>query len=213
MIFDVTYPVYQGMPVYPGDPGVEFNPVMTLDTDGVRVNSIAMGTHTGTHVDAPGHFIREGKTVEALDLRTLVGRVQVYDLPGITGISASHLDNIRPGRVILKTGHLLSDNSPVKPCLTPGAALFLVRRGITLLGVDFPSVDCPGGKESHHILLESGVVVVENLMLMDVPPGSYQIICLPLALAGLDGAPARVLLKTLPGRGKNRLKHNRRLTT
>jgi len=193
-IYDATFPVYPGMPVYPGDPEVSFSQVMKIESHGVDVHGITMGTHTGTHIDAPAHFIRGGKTVEGIEPGILMGSSRLHDLEGIEKIEKSHLVGLKMSpRIIIKTGYL--QDRPEHPFVTPEAAGYLVEMGIGLLGLDTPSPDRPDFPESHNILLEAGIVIIENMRLEHVPAGQYHLYCLPLLLLGMDGAPARVFLK------------------
>ncbi|MFZ5648867.1 MAG: cyclase family protein [Bacillota bacterium] len=198
MFYDVTRPMHPGMPVFPGDPEVSFNRVLDIARDGVSLHSITMGTHTGTHVDAPFHYIRDGNTVDGIDPAILVGEALLCDLQDTPEIRMDHLPVLEKSRrVVFKTGYRPEKGFSDYTFLTPGAARYLVDKGILLVGLDSPSPDPPGSSESHGILLNAGVVIVENLYLDNVPAGLYRMYCLPLLLCGMDGAPARVLLKGL----------------
>jgi arylformamidase len=164
-IFDISVPVGSGMPVYPGDPEVRLERV----SDMPAISRLDFGVHTGTHVDAPLHFIEGGAGSEQLPLDVLVGPCQV-----VAGTGAAE-------RVLIK-GALLLDGA---------AAQALVDQGVRLVGVDQMSV---GDEEAHRLLLGAGVVVVEGLDLSAVEPGEYELYCLPLNLIGSDGAPARAIL-------------------
>jgi arylformamidase len=164
-IFDVSAPVRTGMPVYPGDPEVRLERVR----ESPAVSRLDFGVHTGTHVDAPLHFIDEGAGTDQLPLDVLIGPCEV-----VAGTGAAE-------RVLIK-------NSPE---LDGAAAQALVDQGVRLVGVDRMSV---GDEEAHRTLLGAGVVVVEGLDLSAVEPGPYELYCLPLKLVGSDGAPARTIL-------------------
>jgi len=169
------------------------------------VSGLSMSAHTGTHVDAPRHVFNDGKTVEQLDLRALIGRVQVIDARGVARLTAEALDRLRiPGgseRVIFLTDNTrLWERRPWHFCtdfvaIDAGGARWLVEHGVRLVGVDYLSV-APYGQEvePHQILLGAGIIVVEGLYLVHVSPGDYDLICLPLNLVGGEGAPARALL-------------------
>lgn len=197
MIYEVTQPLYPGMTVYPGDPEVNFNRVLGIDSDGVELHSVTLGTHTGTHIDAPRHVFKEGKTVDRIDPAVLLGSVRLYGIEGIGKIGGADISSLKPGkRVIIKTGFNINNGGMTDyPHILPDAARFLASCRISLLGIDTPSVDPPGSDECHRILLGAGIVIVENLKLDGVPPGKYELLCLPLPLVGLDGSPARVLLR------------------
>jgi arylformamidase len=164
-IFDVSIPVRSGMPVYPGDPEVRLERV----SESPAVSRLDFGVHTGTHVDAPLHFIEGGAGTEELRLELLVGPCEVVDGAGLAE------------RVLIKGASALDG----------GTARELVDQGVRLVGVDRMSV---GDEEAHRVLLGAGVVVVECLDLGGVEPGSYELYCLPLRLVGSDGAPARAIL-------------------
>jgi arylformamidase len=164
-IFDVSVPVRSGMPVYPGDPEVRLERV----SDSPAISRLDFGVHTGTHVDAPLHFIEGGAGTEALALDVLVGPCEVVEESGAAE------------RVLIKEAEALG----------AAAAQALVDEGVRLVGVDGMSV---GDEEAHRVLLDAGVVVVEGLDLSGVQPGSYELYCLPLKLVGSDGAPARAIL-------------------
>jgi arylformamidase len=164
-IIDVSLPIRTGMPVYPGDPEVTIEQVNELPA----LSRIEIGSHSGTHVDAQSHFIRGGKGVDQLPLDVLIGPCVVVEGAG----SAD--------RVLVKGAQLLDE----------AAASAVVAAGVRLVGVDIPSV---GDEGAHNVLLEAGVVVVENLDLSAVEPGEYELYCLPLRIQGCDGAPARAIL-------------------
>ncbi len=201
MIYDATKPVYPGMPVYPGDPEVFFSQIMKIESHGVDVHSIALGTHTGTHIDAPAHFFKDGETVDRIDPGILMGKTLLRDLGGVEKIEKAHLRGLKKtSRIIIKTGYRQDVSD--QPYLTPETSRHLVELGILLLGLDTPSPDPPDFTESHSILLDAGVLIIENMRLEHIPAGQYYLYCLPLLLLGMDGAPARVFLKNIKVLGK-----------
>jgi arylformamidase len=168
-----------------------------------RVTTLRLTTHTGTHVDAPYHFLEDGRTVDQLPLDDLLGPAAVYDLRGQTAITADMLATAGVGslpRVLLRT-----DNSrwvrtgplPAIPAhLTEDAARYLVEQGTRLVGVDGLAVDGPDTAVAHAALLRAGVIILETLDLSEIEPGDYDLICLPLNLVELDGSPARAVLRS-----------------
>ncbi len=203
-IYDVTIPIREGMVVWPGDDPVRIRRVKSM-ADGDRVNQsrIEMSAHSGTHIDAPVHFIDGTRGVDSISPSLLVGPVIVVEITGRKKIDAASLEETRipdgVSRVILKTDnvdlvgkdHFEEDFA----YLTADGAKYLVSHGIKLLGVDYYSVAEFGkGDEVHRILLSEGIVVIEGLDLRGVPVGMYRLMALPLKIAGGDGAPARVLL-------------------
>lgn len=203
-IYDVTLPIRPGMVVWPGDMGVRLEMVRSqAEGDRANVSAIHMGLHTGTHVDAPCHFIAGGAGVDSLALDALVGPAWVAELGAARTITAQDLARAEipanAQRLLLKTsnGRLWAEDTFHADFahLTPDAARWIVERGIRLVGVDYLSVEAFGGDGStHEILLGAGVVVVEGLNLAGVAQGRYGLYCLPLKVLDGDGAPARVVL-------------------
>lgn len=203
-IYDISVPLSPDMHVYPGDPAVDIQQTSRLaDGDVANVSFLRFGSHTGTHVDAPAHFIENGMTVDAIPLNLLIGRVHVVDV-GSTVIDRESLTGVDLAddmRVIFKTRNSYVWGEPefVRDFvyLTADAARYLVENGIKVVGIDYLSVekynfDTP---DVHRTLLGSGAVIIEGLNLSDVEPGHYELICLPLKIEGGDGAPARVVLR------------------
>ena len=206
-IYDVTLSVHPDMVVWSGNAGVQLLPVMRMaDGDDHNLSKLALGVHTGTHVDAPFHFVADGATAEQLPLGVLVGSAVVVHLPDLTALTAPDLEILdlppKTRRVLFKTrnstlwarGETAFQTDFV--ALTPNAAHWVVERGIRLVGVDYLSVEGyhSPGHPVHKTLLGGGVVVIEGLNLSEVEPGIYDLYCLPLKLVGADGAPARVIL-------------------
>lgn len=203
--YDVTVPVRPGIVVYPGDPAYHVSRVSSI-TDGAPANlsAISCTAHTGTHVDAPVHFLPGGGGVETLSLDAMIGPASVVDARGVEG----HIDvealrglDLPDGakRVLFRTRNSALWRARLFAAdyiaLTEDAANELVARGVRLVGIDYLSVapyDDPA--PTHVALLRAGVVILEGLDLSAVEPGAYALTCLPLLLEGLDGAPARVLL-------------------
>jgi arylformamidase len=205
-IYDVSLPISQDLPVWPGDPPIELTRQASISAGSdANVSRLACGVHMGTHVDAPLHFVDGAESVDQFNLNTLIGRVHVVDLRGETAITAAKLEAIgitrRARRVIFKT-----DNSQLwhdeqseffedYVALQPDAAEWLVERGIQLVGIDYLSIaPFHDGVPTHRILLKAGIVILEGLNLWSIPSGRYTLYCLPLNLKGSDGAPARVIL-------------------
>jgi arylformamidase len=212
-IFDVSVPITTELPTYPGDPGIEFEQWASFEKgDPANVTMLHLGAHTGTHVDAPAHFIKGAPKLETLPLDVLIGEARVLEISSdVRAIEAHHLNaNALEGakRVLFKTRNSAFWSSPESvfrrdyTYLTPEAARALVMMGVQLVGIDYLSVEQfeSEGFQTHHVLLSSGIVIIEGLDLREVEAGSYELICLPLRLAGGsgDGSPARVVLRTLP---------------
>jgi len=206
-IFDITLTVTPDLPVWPGDPPVVLERAVKMEEGAdANISTMRMGVHTGTHVDAPYHFIAHGDAVEQLPLEVLIGPVVVVEVPqDADQIDRKVLDqlSISPGteRVLFKTrnSHLWVDHQTGFQenyvALMPDAAEWLVQAGVRLVGIDYLSVaPYADPVPTHRILLGGRVVALEGLDLRRVDPGKYLLCCLPMKLGGSDGAPARVVL-------------------
>lgn len=191
--------------VYPGNPAIEIAPQQSIAQGATaNVSSVFFGSHTGTHVDAARHFFDDGETVDQLPLDRLIGRATVLEFAeDVMQIGAQELDG-QPlegaRRVLLKTRNsALLEQAEFKrdyTFLAPDGAELLAERGVELVGIDYLSIEQfrSGHHRTHRTLLERRIVIVEGLQLGGVAPGVYDFICLPLKLAGMDGAPARAVL-------------------
>jgi arylformamidase len=202
---DVTVPLVPGMLAYPGDPPFALEPLQRLGEAPFRLSRLSMATHSGTHVDAPAHFVAGGSTVDQLPLEILMGKARVAEVGVRERVDRGDLEalDLRDDlRVLLKTrmsGQMLKPGYQEDHVyLSEDAALYLAQAGIKLVGFDYLSIDRFGSADfpAHHALLGAGVVVVEGLDLSGVEPGEYEMACLPLRVAGGDGAPARVVLRS-----------------
>lgn len=193
--------------MWPGDPGVVVELVARVeDGDVAAVSRLTLGTHTGTHVDPPAHFLVGGMTVDDLPLDVLVGPAVVADATSGAPIDAARLEAVGlpagTTRCLLKTRPAGVDpprspaNLATPGLVTPDGAEWLVARGVRLIGVDTLSIEPTADDYPvHRILLGAGVIIVEGLDLTAAPPGAYELVCLPLRIAGGDGAPARAVLR------------------
>ncbi|MFA5266762.1 MAG: cyclase family protein [Methanoregula sp.] len=195
-IIDVTRALKKDMLVYPGD----VIPSFTQTDQGLYyISDLHMSSHTGTHIDAPVHYLKTGDTIDTIPLCKLIGRTRVIDVSdSSTLITAAHLKGRLEGvtRLLLKTGFSGMDTFIEEyPSLAFDAACLITDNRIECLGIDSPSIEsfnCDGSV--HRRLLSNGCIIIELLDLSDVPEGDYEMIALPLRLAGLDGSPARVIL-------------------
>lgn len=203
---DVTVPIHPGMVVYEGDPGVRVTSALALERgDPANVSLLALGSHTGTHVDAPRHFIPGGGTVDGLPLDVLLGRARVLACPPgpIAAETVAGAGPRRGSRLLFKTGNsaLWERARFVRDyqALTLEAARLLVEAGVALVGIDYLSIEGFGapGHPVHRCLLGAGTLILEGLDLSAVAPGEYELCCLPLRIRDGDGAPARALLRPL----------------
>lgn len=212
-IYDVTVPIFNELPTWPGDPAVEISDWRSLSAgDGANVSMLNFGAHTATHVDAPAHFIEGAAKVESLNLEVLIGEAEVIAVPeDLHAIDEEFvLAHCPPDaeRILFKTRNSAFWSEPKLQFhedftyLDLKAAETLVQRGVKLVGIDYLSIEkfASSKHETHLALLSRGVVILEGLNLSDVPPGRYELICLPLRLRSNlgDGGPARVVLRTYP---------------
>lgn len=208
-IYDITVPIRAGMPIYEGDPAAEIQAWSALAKgNSANVSFLHFGAHTGTHVDAPAHFIEGARKIDALSLDVLIGAVRVVNVPDdVTEIDKNFLKSTNLSgveRVLFHTRNSSFWGEGFRKDFThllPEAAEMLVEMGIKLVGIDYLSIEKfhSGNHRTHLTLLSNDVVIVEGLNLSDVPAGDYELICLPLKIAdgAGDGAPARVVLRTL----------------
>jgi arylformamidase len=214
-LYDVSVPVFTGLVSWPGDPGVQVERTLDLHHgDPATVSMLRMGSHTGTHVDALSHFKLDAPTLDGMDLQTYIGKALVVEIEDPQAITLgelqrkpSFLDLRKAERVLFKTVNSQTPwyREPFNEnfChLSPHAADFLIELGVKLVGIDYLSVEAYHAKTlyeldapTHHRLMEAGVHIVEGLNLSQVPPGWYEMICLPLKILDGDGAPARVILR------------------
>jgi len=203
---DVSVALQNGMVHWPGDSPFEIERVHDMsDGDANNLSIIHMGAHSGTHVDAPLHFIANGKGIDEIPPEATIGRARVIEISDTTSIKPNELRHhrIQRGeRILFKTDNsprVWESNSFVEDFIfiSKEAALFLAERGVMLVGVDYLSVGGykRNGAEAHKILLEAGIWLIEGLDLSLVAPGKYELICLPLKIVKGEGAPARVILR------------------
>jgi arylformamidase len=208
-LYDVSLTISAGIPIWPGNPQLALDSVKTI-AQGASSNLslLHIGTHTATHVDAPSHFIEGAPGVDNIPPEVLVGHARLLQLPEVHHIDRQVLRKLdltgvtrillgTRNSVLLKQAQLDMDYAFV----SADAAQYLVDIGIKLVGIDYLSIEQyqKEGHPAHHILLGAGVVIIEGLYLADVPPGDYELMCLPLKLRDADGAPARVFLRELSG--------------
>lgn len=204
-IYDISVAISPDMPVYGGDPAVEIVPASRISEGaGSNTSMLRFGSHTGTHVDPPYHFVESGIKVDELSLNTLVGECVVKYVEEVPVIAVHHLESagIPEGteRIIFKTrnSEMWKDKEfhTEFTYLSPEGADWLVRRGIKLIGIDYLSVDKFKSSDhaTHLKLLGAGVIALEGLDLRGVSEGTYTLVCLPLKIEDGDGGPARAIL-------------------
>ncbi len=203
-LIDISTPLANRMAHWPGDPEPRFTRLAEIgDGDACTVTAMAMSAHTGTHVDAPLHYLRGGRTLDEMPLAGLVGPARVIEIADAQAVTVGELERwrIRRGdRLLLRTRNSLLANDLRRltsdyVALAPEAARWLAARGVRCVGIDALSVDPPDSSAAHLALLAAGVWIIEGLRLAGVAAGRYELLCLPLRLAGAEGAPARALLR------------------
>jgi arylformamidase len=205
-IHDISLPITESLVVWPGDASPRITQPLHVDRgDPYTVTHLDMCAHSGTHVDAPRHFYRDGQGVDALDLEPLVGPAQVVAALHAEAITAQLLENaaIPQGteRILFRTRNsecwARGDTQFVTDfvAIAEDGARWLAQHNVRLVGVDYLSVGpFENPDTTHRILLEAGIVIVESLDLHAIAPGVYQLVCLPLKIVDADGAPARAIL-------------------
>ena len=203
-LYDITRVLSPRMPVYPGDPQPEFTTHLTIEKDGANVTRIALGSHTGTHADAPWHFLQDGNTIDKEPLDKFAGQAVIADLsykPVGSGIGGQDLDEY--ARAVKGDDILLIYTGTDKAgsnftYLETSAAEWLVRHGVKCIGIDTLSIEKYGSKYApvHRMLLSRGIGIIENLNsnLKQFAGKRMFLVCLPLPLKGVDGSPARAVL-------------------
>ena len=209
-IYDISVPITPDMPVWPGDPAVDLQQVSAISSgESANVTHLFMSAHTGTHIDAPKHFIDNGKTIGQIPLEKLVGEVLVMQIDDSENVISDLVLQSHPGidlledaqKVLFRTRNSkLWHQSPSEfrkdyVGIDASGAEFLANIGLDLIGIDYLSI-APYDETltPHQILLAEDIVLLEGLDLSNVPTGIYELYCLPIHLPGCEGAPARVIL-------------------
>ena len=202
---DISLPIREGMIVYEGDPDISVSSALSLERgDPANVSLLRLGSHTGTHMDAPLHFIAGAAGIDTLPLDLLIGPALVAEVDATRLIEPSHLEKLPLAdhpRLLLKTRNSgLWDRQSFSRdyvALSLASAKLLIERGVKLVGVDYLSIEAFGaeGHPVHKTLLGAGMVILEGLDFRRVTPGAYELYCLPLRIAGGDGSPCRAVLR------------------
>lgn len=199
-------PVYTGMVHWPDNPPVRIERMLDMEHGDVcNVSTISMGAHTGTHMDSPLHFVRDGVSMDNMPLEAVIGPVRVLQSKARVCIALAELrgQKIRRGeRILFKTRNSARWGTTDQfdkdfVYISHEAAAYLAERGVQTVGVDYLSVGGyhKDGVETHHALLGQGIWIIEGLNLSAIKPGRYEMVCLPVKIRESDGAPARVVLR------------------
>ena len=210
MIYDISLPYHPGMVVFPGDPPFAVEEMLQIQKGDVcNLSRLSLGSHTGTHFDAPKHFFDDGLTVDRVPLEHFMGKARVCEImgkPEITEADLAAQKLIKGEIVLIKTDNSRWDGEKQKKgihefqpdfvTLTPGAARYLAETGVKTVGVDYLSVEKSVNNDFpvHKILLGNGVIIIEGLVLGPITPGEYRMAGLPLNIIGGNGSPIRVVL-------------------
>ena len=206
---DISVPMRDGMVHWPGDPECRISLFVSIPGGApCNLTQMSLSAHTGTHMDAPRHFVRKGKTMEALPLSAVMGPCRVIEIKHQSLITAAELAPhklIRGERVLFKTRNSIRSWRLAKKSvfdenfvyIPADTARFLVEKGVQTVGVDYLSVGGyqKDGVECHQLILGAEIWIIEGLDLSKVTPGEYELVCLPLKIVGADGAPARAVLR------------------
>lgn len=211
-IWDISPTLSPDAPVWPGD--TRFAAETTWEISGdcpVRVSRIAMSTHAGAHCDAPSHYHPQGKTIDEVGLDAYLGPCRVIHCIGAARVEPMHVEsflNDVPPRVLLRTYQAAPKVAwdAQFACIAPETISLLADHGVRLVGIDTPSLDPQESKsmDAHHAVRTHGMAILEGVVLDAVPAGDYELIALPLKLAGLDASPVRAILRPLIGKENNR---------
>ena len=205
---DISVPLSDGMLHWPDDPPVEIKRVLDINNgDEYSLTHISMAVHAATHMDAPCHFRKSGISIDKMPLAAVMGKVRVIEIRDNEFITVEEIRpyRIRKGeRILFKTKNSKRrwDNKPFNKKFVHfslQAARFLADRKVQTIGIDYLSIGGYGGNviEVHDVILKAGIWVIEGLDLSKIKPGDYEIVCLPIKIAGSDGAPARVLVRPI----------------
>ena len=203
-LLDITHPLSNATAPWPGDTQFHFEFVGRISTGAsCNVGRFTSGIHSGTHMDAPLHYNDAGLSIDQLDLDILLGPARVFLAQNTMTLTREHfagLDGRATPRVLVRTNHCDDKTTfPARiPTLAPDVPAWLGAQGVRLIGLDLPSVDQTDDPtmQIHHRLDAANILILENLDLRAAAPGTYELICLPLKLAGAEGSPIRAVLRT-----------------
>jgi len=207
-LYDITVPISNTMPVWPGDPPVRLESKKSIPQgDLCNLTALTLGVHSGTHIDAPLHFIDGGRAVDDIPLEVLIGPCRVIETNASPTIEKKHIESIPLDgckRVLFKTGNSMFWRNSIASfredfvALGLSAAEYLAEKGVALIGIDYLSIEtfhADEGNPVHNTLLKNNIVILEAVNLSAVPDGEYELVCLPMKLSGVEGAPVRVILR------------------
>lgn len=205
-IWDISPTISAALPVWPGDTPFSASPTWQIgDGCPVCVNRMTMTTHLGAHTDAPAHYDPQGAAIDAVRLEPYIGACRVIDCIGVRTVEAAHLAGALekvPPRVLLRTYRKAPQDrwDPGFAAISSAAIDLLASRGVILIGTDAASLDPQDSKtlDAHHAVRAHRMAILEGIVLDAVQAGDYELIALPLKLAGMDASPVRAILRPLP---------------
>jgi len=204
-IIDISWPISPDMTAYKNKKVVQFDYTKRFDTDNVRESIITLGSHSGTHVDAPSHFLKDGESIDTIALNNLIGTARVLDCRAVDKVITKEFllrydTHIKKHDMIL----LKTSNSILSPLesfdttftyLEVSGAQYLADKQVKAVGIDYLGIERnQPSHETHCTLMNNNIPIIEGLRLENVEPGEYQLYCLPLKIMGLEAAPARAIL-------------------
>lgn len=201
-IYDISLNIEEGMISFPGDTIPEFKRIKKIEADNYNLSNMKVSVHVGTHVDAPSHFIENGRTIEEIPPQRFMGEVQVIEIEDNNEIKKSELESIdfHSKKILFKTknSNIISENIFYDDFvyLNYEAAEYLIESGVDFIGIDYLTIESIDTTDFavHKLLLKNNVIVLEGINLKEVEPGNYKMISLPLKLTGAEASPVRALL-------------------
>lgn len=205
-LWDISPTISAGIPVWPGDTPFEASPTWEIrDGCPVHVSRMTMTTHLGAHTDAPSHYDPAGPSIDAVELAPYLGPCRVIHCVGVKTVRPEDIEarlDGAPPRVLLRTYASAPRQAwdPAFPAIAPETIALLASKGVILVGTDAASLDPQDSKtlDAHHAVRRHGLAILEGVVLDEVAPGDYELIALPLKLAGMDASPVRAILRALP---------------
>ena len=193
MLIDITSVLNQNTKVYPGDPEFKLKQIFTVDKDGFNLCGLSLGTHTGTHIDAPLHFFNSKESIADLDLKYLITNAIVVDVSGLNSIDEKFISGLSLNGI----NSILFKTDRKDIYLTKTGAQYIAGKGILIVATECLDIedDTDNTFSVHKTLLSNNVLIVENIDLRNVKPGIYKFYCFPLKIENADGSPVRAVLE------------------
>lgn len=193
MLIDITVPLKENTKVYPGDPEFKINRIFTVEKDGFNLCSLSLGTHTGTHIDAPLHFFNTKESIADLELKYLITNALVADVSGLNSIDEKFISGLNLEGI----NSILFKTNGKDIYLTESGAKYITSKGILITATESLDIEDETNNDFtvHKTLLSNNVLIVENIDLSRVIPGNYKLYCFPLKIENADGSPVRAVLE------------------